>query len=385
MSADLYKLLGVERSASPSDVKRAFHKLALQHHPDKGGNEETFKNMQQAYEVLSDDGKRRHYDATGQIPGDQMAEPQGGMPFPFPFDIGNLFGMFGQGGRPSRHRGIKPPPKQEQLKLTLAQLYFGHSFQIHLDRFKACPPCQGSGAERKESCGSCGGGGLIMQTVNLGGMIMQSQGPCRDCNGEGNRVTKTCSVCNGNKKVQEKRVIDVQIPAGTQDGEVFAFQEVCSEVPEFEKAGDLQLTVETVPGVWKRIGSKGQHLEQEVSLNLAESLLGTKVMLEGHPAWEEGLWLSVPSASFQEDVYCVTGMGMPLKGTTNSYGDLYLRIKISAKLSERKELSSEALQTQLQSVFGSLCRNQEVPVDAEVQKELYLTKLGDIGSPAVGR
>jgi DnaJ family protein A protein 2 len=185
MSQDLYKLLGIERSASSSDVKRAFHKLALQHHPDKGGNEETFKKMQQAYEVLSDDGKRRHYDATGQVPGEQMAEQGGGMPFPFPFDIGNLFGMFGQGGRPPRHRGMKPPAKQEKLKLTLAQLYFGHSFQIHLDRFKACGSCQGSGAKRKESCGSCGGGGMVIQTVNLGGMVMQSQGPCRDCNGEG--------------------------------------------------------------------------------------------------------------------------------------------------------------------------------------------------------
>ena len=384
MSADLYKLLGIERNASPSDIKRAFHKLALQHHPDKGGNEETFKKMQQAYEVLSDDGKRRQYDATGQIPGDQMAEgmPQ---PFPFPFDIGNLFGMFGQGGRPNRPRGMKPPPKQEKLKLTLAQLYFGHSFQIHLDRFKACPPCQGSGAKRKESCSSCGGVGVVVQTVNLGGMVMQSQGPCRDCNGEGSRIVESCGTCNGNKKVQEKRMIDVQIPAGTQDGEVFPFQEVCSEVPEFEKAGDLQLTVETAPGSWKRIGAKGQHLEHEVSLNLAESLLGTKVKLEGHPAWDEGLWIDVPPASFQEDVYCVTGLGMPLKGTTNVYGDLYLRIKISAKLSERKELSSEALQTQLRTVFGSLCRSQEVPAEADVQKELYLTKLGDIGSPANGR
>ena len=280
---------------------------------------------------------------------------------------------------------MKPPPKQEKLKLTLAQLYFGHSFQIHLDRFKSCTPCQGSGAKRKEPCSSCGGVGMVIQTMNLGGMVMQSQGPCRDCNGEGNRMVESCPACNGNKKVQEKRMIDVQIPAGTQEGEVFAFQEVCSEVPEFEKAGDLQLTIETTGGAWKRIGSKGQHLEHEVSLNLAESLIGTKVKLEGHPAWDEGLWISIPPASFQEDVYCVTGLGMPLTGTPNSYGDLYLRIKISVKLSERKELTTDALQTQLRSVFGSLCRNQEVPTDAEVQKELYLTKLGDIGSPAVGR
>lgn len=373
MSQDLYKLLGLERTASGSDVKRAYQKAALKHHPDRGGEKEAFQKVQQAYEVLSDDGKRKHYDMTGQIPGDQVQEG-GGMAFPFPFDIGNLFGMFGQGGRPGqRPKGQKAPPKRETIQLSLNQLYFGHSFQIHLDRSKMCGSCQGSGAKRKESCGSCGGSGVHIQTINMGGMVMQSQGPCGPCGGEGSRCVETCGTCSGSKKVQEKRVLEVKIPAGTLAGETFQFQEVCSEVPEFEKAGDLLLTIET-GGVspWKRIGSGGSHLEIEVTLSLAESLLGTRVKLDGHPAYDEGLYVDVPAASFTDDVYCITGLGMPLKNQANSYGDMYLKIKMSVKMSERKELATIK---GIEEGLGASRRSVVVPEEAEVQKELFLSRL----------
>lgn len=376
MSQELYKLLGIERSASGSDIKRAYQRAALKHHPDKGGDVEMFKKVQQAYEVLSDDGKRKHYDMTGQIPGDQVQEGGGGMAFPFPFDIGNLFGMFGQGGRPGqRPKGHKAPPKRETLKLSLAQLYFGHSFQIHLDRSKICPGCQGSGAKRKESCSGCGGSGVHLQTINMGGMVMQSQGPCGPCGGEGSKTVEICPTCSGSKKVQEKRSIEVKVGAGTQSGEILQFQEVCSETPEFEKAGDLHLTIESGPQVpFKRIGNAGQHLETEVVINLAEALLGCRVKLEGHPAYEEGLYVEVPPASFTDDVYAITGLGMPLKNSTNVYGDLYLRIKMTVKVSERKEIAGKLLES-VQEVLGPLKRVLEIPEEAEVQKELFLSRL----------
>jgi DnaJ-class molecular chaperone len=373
MSQDLYRLLGLEKNANPNDIKKAYQRGALKHHPDKGGDEETFKKVQQAYEVLSDDGKRKHYDMTGQIPGDQPQGPPGG--FPFPFDIGNLFGMFGPGGRPqNQKRGFKPPPKTETIKIGLAQLYFGHSFQIHLDRNKMCGPCSGSGAKRKEPCSGCGGIGTKTQTINLGGMMMHSQGPCPACSGEGMKTVEVCSTCNGLKKVQEKKAIDVKLPAGTQDGETFAFAEVCSEMPEFEKAGDLVLTVKAeMTDGWKRTGAQGQHLEHEVVLNLAEALLGTTVKLDGHPGFDEGLFLEIPAGSFTDDSYCLTGQGMPLKGSANSYGDLYIKIRVTVKMAERKGLVSEEIQKVLGPVFKDGCRTVEGAVD--VQKELFLTKL----------
>jgi molecular chaperone DnaJ len=193
--------------------------------------------------------------------------------------------------------------------------------------------------------------------------------------GEGSRIVEICPTCNGSKKVQEKRSIDVKVGAGIQSGETLQFQEVCSEVPEFEKAGDLHLTIESPQqGSFKRIGNAGQHLETEVVLNLAEALLGTRVKLEGHPAYDEGLYVEIPPASFTDDVYAITGLGMPLKNSTNVYGDLYLRIKMTVKVSERKEIAGKLLES-VQETLGPLKRVLEIPEEAEVQKELFLSRL----------
>ena len=377
---DPYKVLGVSSKASDQEIKRAFRDLARTHHPDKGGNEEKFKEIRSAHDVLTDEGKRRHYDMTGQIPG-EVAEGgmPGGMPggFQFPFDIGNLFGMFGQGGRPGGGRkGPKAPPKLETLKLTLAQLYSGHSFQICLDRSRFCGPCAGSGAKKKESCTSCGGRGVKIQILNMGGMMMQTQGPCEVCMGEGSKTVELCPACDGKKRVNEKKTIDVRIPAGTQAGDTFTFPEACSEVPEFEKAGDLQMTITLADtNGWKRIGSGGQHLEYEVVLNLAECLMGTRVRLDGHPGYDEGLYVDIPPVSFTNDVFCITGLGMPVKGSATLSGDLYVRIKMVMKQTERVLLGSAATQDLLKDGFGGLRRTVSVEDESDVQKELFLTKL----------
>jgi molecular chaperone DnaJ len=193
--------------------------------------------------------------------------------------------------------------------------------------------------------------------------------------GEGSRVVEVCPTCSGSKKVQEKRSIDVKVGAGIQSGETLQFQEVCSETPEFEKAGDLHLTIESpAQGPFKRIGNAGQHLETEVVINLAEALLGTRVKLDGHPAYDEGLYVEIPPASFTDDVYAITGLGMPVKNSTNVYGDLYLRIKMTVKVSERKEIAGKLLES-VQEVLGPLKRVVEVPEEAEVQKELFLSRL----------
>lgn len=378
--ADLYKVLGVEKSASAADISRAYKRMALVHHPDKGGDEEVFKQIGAAYNTLSDDEKRRHYDMTGQI------RPEGGGggpppgPFPFPFDIGNLFGMFGnRGGGGGPRKGAKAPPKREILKLSLAQLYVGHSFTIHLDRTRACGPCSGSGAARRDTCPTCGGNRVCVQTINMGGMIMQTQGPCAACSGEGFKTVEVCGTCHGTKRTNEKKALDVKIPAGTQEGEVFTFPEACSEVPEFEKAGDLQLVIEQQGGVWKRIGNTGQHLETEVILNLSESLLGCRVTLLSHPSNEdEPLYVQIPPGTFTGDVFCVTGQGMPIKSTVSEYGDMYLRAKVVVKLAERNGLTSERVQAVLKEVMGSNRRPEE-PLseekEGEVLTELYLTKM----------
>lgn len=386
--SDLYAALGLERTASQQDIRKAYQRQALVHHPDKGGNEETFKKVSTAYEVLKDEGKRQQYDMTGQIPGEAPGMPPGfpgvfsggfpggmpGMPggMPFAFDIGNLFGMFNRGNSNNRNpKSPKAPSKRETLQLTLDQLYFGHSFTMYLDRSRMCLPCTGTGASKRESCTGCGGRGMTVQTMNLGGMVVQTQGPCSTCDSTGFRTTELCSTCQGTKKQNEKKAIDVKVVAGAQDGDILTFTEVCSESPEYEKAGDLLLQIETKPTAWKR---KGSHLEIDVTINLAESLLGCRVSLEGHPSLEQTL-VQIPPGSFTGDTYCSTGQGMPVQNTVNQYGDLYINIKMAISHRERAELASATVQERLIGVFGEGRRPvEEVKEDGEVLKDLRLTK-----------
>lgn len=386
MSSDLYSILGVAKNADSGEIRKAFTKLAKTHHPDKGGDAEEFKKIHKAFETLSDEEKRRVYDLTGQIPGE--GDAQGGNPFhgnPFAFDISSLFGMFGPhmnmgggGPGPNRRRGVKPPPKVERVRLTLTQFYNGSNFEIRLDRSKFCTTCTGDGAKKKEICPVCHGSGTHTQVVNMNNIRMHTQGPCGVCAGKGSRILETCDVCTGTGKISEKKVLDVHIAPGTQVGEVIVFQEVCSETQEFEKSGDLHIVIDQSEDThgWKRFGPKGQHFEISTTLTLAESLTGCIIRLDGHPSYDDGLFLQIPPGSFEGDIYCVNGLGMPILGQTGMYGDIYVHIHVSVKLTERRMLSSDVGQTALKELFKGMCRIPEGYEDGktDIQKDLYLSK-----------
>lgn len=389
MSEDLYQVLGVPRGADAGQIRKAWLGMARTHHPDKGGDEAQFKKIQRAFDVLSDEKKRQVYDLTGQIPGEESGGgggmgggPFGGMPGGFAFDIGNLFGMFGPhmggGGGPRRKRPGAPPPKVERIGVSLSQFYNGDALHINLDRMKMCSACNGDGAKKKEPCVLCKGAGVHTQVINMNGMTMHSQGPCTACIGKGHKIIEVCESCKGNCKISEKKTLEAKLLPGTQPGEVLVFPEACSEVPEFERAGDLHIIFEQVPlQGWQRSGPKGQNLEATVTITLAESLVGCTVRLDGHPSYADGLFIQIPAASFTGDVYCITGLGMPLRGETGMYGDLYVKVTVNVKLTERRILASEAGQEGVKSLFAPLCRTPEGYEEGktEVQKDLFLSRV----------
>ena len=385
-SKSLYEILGVSKSDSCNDIKKAYFKLARTHHPDKGGNPEHFKEILRASEILTDENKRRMYDELGVIDG----ENGGGMPpgfpsgngFPFPFEINlnDLFGgMFGnQPMGPNRgpiRKGKKPAPAVQTINITLEQFYLGHNFDININRSCFCPNCDHSGAKSKETCKTCNGRGAVTQIVQMGPMAMHTTGPCTDCQGRGERILEKCDKCTGSGFTQEKRTLSVKITPGTRVGETYIFPEVCSDHQSFERPGDAHIVIAEDPNdpafkLFKRIGDNFQHLETTVSLSLSESLIGCTIQIDGHPGYDNGLFIKIPAGSFNGDRYCLTGFGMPIPGNIGKCGDLFVNITVTIKPGERKLFATEG-RNLLISLFEDKIRKYECPVES-VQTDMYL-------------
>ena len=223
--SDLYARLGVDKGAGTDEIRRAFKDKARSLHPDKGGNEEEFKKVQEAHEVLSDSDRRRMYDLTGSVNGQGGGMPGGGMaaggipfhfmggigPFGMPgvaFDMGDMFGnIFGGGGGPRKpqRRGGRGPDKHHDIGLTLADFYRGKEIKLKFNQGRKCESCSGSGAETTEPCGPCSGSGMRTMTRQIGpGMMAQTRMSCDACNGDGVRVMVGVGVIRMMRRTRRK-------------------------------------------------------------------------------------------------------------------------------------------------------------------------------------
>ena len=360
----LYERLGVGRGADADEIRKAYKKMALTHHPDKGGNEEEFKHIQRAYEILSDDQRRTIYDQTGQEAGDASD----GIPFgggnPFagggvPFDIGQLFGMFGPGGPGTQrhghghphpqHKVAKGPPKVHELPISLADFYHGKQIRIQFERQKFCEGCKGSGAERIEGCGMCGGSGMKQQMMMIGpGMNVMMRGPCDGCGGEGKRVTVACGMCGGKKFKGHEKTLDFAIKPGMRPGEVIRFLNECSDQVEFVEPGDVHIHLQEADEAlsFRRV-KETDDLQVDVTVSLKDSLLGSTQTIQSHPGHPQGLLLEIPVGVQHRDIVTVVGEGMP----SRSGGRGNLRINVSVIASDAEKAKLVANRAALEAVF----------------------------------
>ena len=356
----LYERLGVQSNADANEIRKSYMKLARQHHPDKGGDAEIFKEIQKAYEILSDDQKRMIYDQTGRE--DDVAQPDassgipfGGMPFhmggggnPFagggvPFDINNLFGMFGPhgpGGRPQQpQRGQKAPPKIHELAISLWDYYHGKQIRIQFERQKFCEGCKGSGADSYEPCAGCNGSGVKQQMMMMGpGMNVLMRGPCDACAGEGKRVASACKSCAGKKFKSHEKAFDFRIEPGMRPGEVLRFLNECSDQVEYVEAGDVHIHLQEADETirFRRIGASDD-LQAATTIHLKDSLLGCKERFDTHPGHPQGLVIEIPVGVQHGDVITVVGEGMPRKG--GGRGNLLVTVSVAATEEEKKLLA----------------------------------------------
>ena len=254
-----YKLLGVEKDASPADIKKAYRKQAITHHPDKGGNEETFKEITRAYEVLSDPEKRQRYDQFGE----DAVNEQGGGGGDHARDV---FDMFFGGGR-SRGGPTGPRGKRKgqdvvhPLKLTLEQLYNGVTKKLAVNRDVLDPSVP------VRTCDSCDGRGAKVQVVRMGPLIQQSQVQCNACGGEGKKA----------KLKKEREILEVFVPKGAPHNHKVVFQGKADETASAD-AGDVVFVVQEEPH--NRFTRKGVDLYVKHKITIGEALCGWALVLE---------------------------------------------------------------------------------------------------------
>jgi DnaJ family protein A protein 2 len=206
-SEKYYKLLDVSKQATDKEIKQAYKKLAMKHHPDRGGDEDTFKSISKAYEVLTNPEKRQIYDQYGEEGLENMEQGSGGPgPGTDPFDLFSQIFGFNAGGRSQRGRPVTPDSTYE-LQLSLEELYTGTSRNIVFTRDALCGTCNGEGGQDRKQCSRCGGTGRQIHMQQMGLFVQQVQTVCSACDGKGHIIPpgKTCKDCKGKCTVKEKK------------------------------------------------------------------------------------------------------------------------------------------------------------------------------------
>jgi DnaJ family protein A protein 2 len=351
MSKNLYNVLGVNNNADVSEIRTAYKQLAREHHPDKGGDPEKFKELSQAHEILSDESKRRHYDMTGSITEQQEGGFQGqGMPFGMPDVFSHMFGFgngFGQGHGPGQgqKRNGKGPGKTQEIPLRLSDYYHGRNLGIKLGRQCFCKICKGSGGASTKPCEPCNGRGQVNQMINMGPIQMMAQTPCGTCSGKGQQIVGRCSTCSGRGMMPDEKTIDIKVEPGMMPGNTIVFAGLCSDHPGFTEAGDVNVILreaeEDDPDIseWTRDGSK---LKKTVTISLAEALLGTTKIVKGHPGFQAGLPLEIPVGVQNIWIGTFSGLGMPIRGTPR-FGDALITVLVVPTETEIQALKANGL------------------------------------------
>lgn len=336
MSKNYYETLGVGKDASQDEIKKAYRKMAIEHHPDKGGDEEKFKEAAEAYETLSDEQKRKEYDMFGSG-GGQRFQGHG-------FDMNDIFSQFGDifGGGFSQHYQRSQPKKgrdlRVQVQVTLNDVIFGSSKKIKYQRNDKCQPCNGKGGTDLRDCLSCSGTGhrTITQQTPFG--RIQQTAPCNNCNGSGKNVFNKCSSCNGEGVKSKEEVIDINIPAGVGEGMNLTMGGYGNHIRD-GVAGDLQILIDEIPH--HKFKRQGNDLYCEEWISIPDAVLGTKIKLET-PHGE--LSFNVDPGTESGKILTAKSKGVPnLAPNGQTYGSGDLHIKVSIRIP--KKLTTEEKQT----------------------------------------
>jgi molecular chaperone DnaJ len=340
---DYYEILGVSKGASAAEIKKSYRKVAMQYHPDRNPGdksaEEKFKEAAEAYEILSDQDKRAQYDRYGHagVSGNGRGGYPGGMNMEDIFSqFGDIFGedifgsFFGGGGGQrtrggQRARGIRGSNLRIKLKLTYEEIAKGVTKNIKVKKYVPCTTCHGSGAKDKNSvqtCGTCGGSGQVRRVTNTFLGQMQTVTTCPTCNGEGTTITAKCNNCKGEGRVYGEETVNIDIPAGVQEGMQLNISGKGNAGERGGSAGDLIILIEEEQH--KELQREGLNVVYDLHISFTDAVFGIQLEV---PTIDGRAKIKIPAGTQGGKIFRLKGKGFP---AINSYekGDQLVHVNI---------------------------------------------------------
>lgn len=358
---DYYEILGVAKSASADEIKKAYRKVALQYHPDRNPGdstaEEKFKEAAEAYEVLSNPDKKAKYDRFGHE-GMRGAGGFGGGSMNME-DIFSHFGdifegagfdpfesFFGRGrrGGARQAQGQRGSNLRVNVKLTLQELAKGTKKKIKVKKYVSCGTCNGSGAKDSSSfqnCSTCGGAGQVRQVTNTILGQMQTTSTCPTCHGEGRTISAKCSHCKGEGREYAEETISIDIPAGVHDGIQLSMNGKGNAGVRGGRSGDLLITIQEIPD--EELVRDGENIAYNLYISFVDAVLGSSVEV---PTIDGKVKIKVPPGTQGGKVFRLKDKGLP---TLNSYGKgdqlVYVNVWTPKKISDQEKALLEKLRS----------------------------------------
>lgn len=348
---DYYEVLGVSKSASPDELKKAYRRLAIQHHPDKEGGDETkFKEINEAYDVLKDEKKRQRYDQFGHAGVGSSAASDGnpfgggfggfgqgqGMHFDFgDLGLGDIFGSFFGGQASNSKRQARGNDVQTTIDLTFEQAVFGTEADLRLQIQDECEHCKGTtvepGYELKE-CPICQGKGQTIRVIQTVFGNIQQATVCEKCRGSGKIPEKQCSVCHGSGVQRKARTMKLKVPAGIDDGATIRLREQGEAIANGPK-GDLYVNVRVKPH--KHFTREGDLILSEQTVDMVDASLGTEIDVE---TVDGPITMKIPAGTQSGTDFKLSNHGVPhLRGKTRGAHIVTIIVRTPTKLNQAQK------------------------------------------------
>lgn len=354
---DYYEVLGVKKDASADEIKKSFRRAAIEHHPDRGGSEEKFKELNEAYEVLKDTEKRKRYDQFGHAGvGGASGNPYaGGNPFGgvqgqnINFDFGDLglgdifSSFFGGGQQQGQPRQARGRDVESGVEISFEQAVFGTEVDLTLNLADTCEHCKGTTVEpghELKTCDQCQGSGQVVTVSRtIFGNIQQAV-VCPKCHGAGKIPEKVCSVCKGKGTQNKKQTVQLKIPAGIDDGATIRLREHGEAIANGPK-GDLYVNIRVKPH--KHFTREGDLILSEEHIDMTQAALGAEIEVQ---TVDGPVTMKIPAGTQPGSDFKLSNHGVPhLKGNTRGAQIVTIMVDIPTKLNKRQRQILEELGT----------------------------------------